>query len=278
VIPRIFHQIWVGPDPFPEEFARYQQTWLDHHPGWELRFWTEENFPQPEELRRPEAAERLRAPWERGDIFRLEVLWRYGGIHVDTDFECLRSLEPLIEEGELFIGLAKPGRVNGALMGSVAGHPLLERGLAEIRPRTSYGVQMGAGSANVKDETGPRFLDGLLLGRSDVMFVEPELFYPRTPDERRRAYAIHHQARSWKDADGLRADLARVEARLGYARDELRTLTAKYEARAAEAEALRARLRGERRAWLRALVHRLRRVAVPRETVARVRRRLRRRR
>ena len=46
-IPRIFHQIWVGPDPFPAEFARYRQTWLDHHPGWELKFWTEETFPKP---------------------------------------------------------------------------------------------------------------------------------------------------------------------------------------------------------------------------------------
>jgi mannosyltransferase OCH1-like enzyme len=276
-IPRIFHQIWVGPDPFPEEFARYQQTWLEHHPGWELRFWTDETFPPPEELRRPEAAERLRAPWERGDIFRLEALWRWGGVHVDTDFECRRSIEPLIAEAELFIGLAKAGRVNGALMGSVRGHPLLEQGLDTLRPRTSYGAQLGAGSANVKDETGPRFLDGLLIDRPEVTFVEPELFYPRTPEERGRAYAIHHQARSWKDADGLRADVVRLEARLGYAQDELRTLKARHEASVAEVEALRAQLRGDRLAALRALVHRLDRAAVPRETLTRVRRRLRKR-
>ena len=96
LIPRIFHQIWVGPNPFPEEFAAYQQTWVDHHPDWELRFWTEENLPTSSELRRPEVAERLRAPWERADILRLEVVWRHGGVHVDTDFECLRPIEPLI--------------------------------------------------------------------------------------------------------------------------------------------------------------------------------------
>ena len=45
-IPRIFHQIWVGPDPLPDEFAAYGQTWLDHHPGWELKLWTDENFPR----------------------------------------------------------------------------------------------------------------------------------------------------------------------------------------------------------------------------------------
>ena len=239
LIPRIFHQIWVGPDPFPEEFARYQQTWLDHHPGWELRFWTEESFPKPEDLRRPEAAERLRAPWERGDIFRLEALWRYGGVHVDTDFECRRSIEPLIENVELFIGLRKPNKVNGALMGSTAGHPLLERGLDEIRPRFSYGMQMGAGAANVKDETGPEFLDSLLLGRSDVLLIDPPVFYPRTPEQEAQAFAIHHRARAWKDTEGLRASLAKAEKRLVQAQKD--ALEWRRRAERAEAELTRVR-------------------------------------
>ncbi len=239
-IPRIFHQIWVGPDPFPDDFARYQRTWLDRHPGWELRFWTEETFPAPEDLRRPEAAERLRAPWERGDIFRLEILWRMGGVHVDTDFECLRSIEPLIEDAELFVGYRKPGRVNGALMGSVAGHPILERGLATIRPRTSYGMRMGAGEANVKDETGPQFLDDLLLGRPEVTFVEAELLYPRTQAQRETAFAVHHRARAWKDADGLRASLQKAEKRLLKAEEEARRWRLRYEEAVAELDRLRA--------------------------------------
>ena len=181
LIPRIFHQIWVGPGPDAGRVLRVPADLARHHPGWELKFWTEETFPKPEELRRPEAAEKLRAPWERGDIFRLECLWRWGGVHVDTDFECRRSIEPLIENAEFFIGLRKPGNVNGALMGAVAGHPLLDRGLTEIRPRESYGLQMGAGDANVKDETGPQFLDNILLGRDDVLFIDPPLFYPRNP-------------------------------------------------------------------------------------------------
>jgi len=237
LIPRIFHQIWVGPDPFPEEFAAYQETWLEHHPDWELRFWTEDTFPKPEELRRPEAAETLRAPWERGDIFRLEVLWRFGGVHVDTDFECRRSIEPLIENAELFIGLRKPTKVNGALMGSVSGHPLLARGLDEIRPLSSYGMQMGAGEANVKDETGPEFLDNLLLGRDDVLFIDPPVFYPRTPAQQEQAYAVHHKARAWKDAEGLRGSLEKAERRLAQSQEE--TLRWRQRAEAAEAKLAR---------------------------------------
>ncbi|HEY7690867.1 MAG TPA: glycosyltransferase [Gaiellaceae bacterium] len=239
-IPRIFHQIWVGPDPFPEEFLPYRQSWLDLNPGWELKLWTDDNFPKPEELRRPEAAEWLRAPWERGDIFRLEVLWRQGGVHVDTDFECRRPIEPLIGDVDLFIGLRKPNKVNGALMGSVPGHPLLERGLEEIRPRQKYGMRMGAGYANVKDETGPQFLDHLLLGRPEVRLFDPPVFYPRTPDELETAYAIHHRARAWKDDEGVRDSLRKAEQRLLRSQAETLEWRERYEAAAAELERLRA--------------------------------------
>ena len=75
LIPRVFHQIWLGPKPLPEAFARYQRTWVDCHPSWEFRLWTEENL--PEDLRRPEVYERLRVPAERADLLRLELLWRF---------------------------------------------------------------------------------------------------------------------------------------------------------------------------------------------------------
>ena len=240
LIPRIFHQIWVGPDPLPDDHARYQKTWLEHHPGWELRFWTDENFPDTAELRRPESADRLRAPWERGDIFRLEILWQVGGVHVDTDFECLRSIEPLIEDAELFIGYWKPGRINGALMGSIPGHPLLAHALDEIKPRMSYGGRVGAGKENDKDETGPGFLDRVLLDRPGVTYLEPEVLYPRTVEEQASAYAVHHQARTWKDAEGLRRSLRKTDQRLLEAREEARQWQLRYEEAQAEIERLRA--------------------------------------
>ena len=231
-IPRIFHQIWVGPDPLPDEFAAYGQTWLDHHPGWELKLWTDENFPAEDELIRPESANRLRAPWERGDIFRLELLFKEGGVHVDTDFEAVRSIEPLIEQSELFIGLRKAGKTNGALMGAVPGHPLIEKGLREITPQVAYGKSMATGD-NLKDTTGPEFLDWLLLDQPGVTLIEPRFFYARTPEERDEQYAIHHKARTWKDEEGLRKMLEKAEKRYAKQQEETR----KWRERAEAAEA-----------------------------------------
>jgi mannosyltransferase OCH1-like enzyme len=230
VIPRIFHQIWLGPDPFPDDYGAYRESWRRHHPDWELRLWTESNL--PENLRRPEAAERLRAPAERADILRLEVVHRFGGVYVDVDIECLRSIEPLLDGVELFIGLAKPGRVNNALLGSVAGHPLLDRALDELSPRAYYGYD--------KEAAGPKFLDRVLAGHPEVTLIEPEVFYPQTPEEKQHAYAVHYERRSWKEPELLRIDLARAEQKMESALEKAR----EWRERAKRAEAELAQLRG----------------------------------
>jgi mannosyltransferase OCH1-like enzyme len=210
-IPRIFHQIWVGADPLPTEYARYRDTWLRHHPAWEHRLWTEENLPP--NARRPEVYERLRNPGERSDVLRFELLSRSGGVYVDWDFECLRSIEPLLEGVEFFAAYKKPGRTNNAIIGSTPGHPIVERALAEIRPRTTYGVVD-------KEGTGPLFLDRLLAGFPDATILDREIFYPRTHKGRLRAYAVHHRGRAWQDAEGIRASLRKAERALHRARED----------------------------------------------------------
>jgi inositol phosphorylceramide mannosyltransferase catalytic subunit len=254
LIPRVFHQIWLGDKPLPREYEGYQRSWTKHHPGWELRIWTEENLPA--DLRRPEAAERLRAPAERADILRLELLWREGGVYVDSDFECLRSIEPLLEGHDFVIGLAKPGRVNNAFIAAVAGHPILELALERLRPREFHGYD--------KRAAGPAFLDRLLADVEGVTFLEPELLYPRTPAAQEHAYAVHHEARSWKDPAGLALDAVRAEQRLAVVQDELAKMEQRYRLAQAELVELRGG-HGARAAALRARRFFVRRV--PKERI-----------
>jgi mannosyltransferase OCH1-like enzyme len=226
LIPRIFHQIWVGPDPFPDEYARYQRTWLDRHPGWALEFWTEERL--PDGLRRPEAAEKLRYPAERANILRLELLWRFGGVYVDTDFECLRSIEPLIQDVDFFTANNKKG-LNNALIGSVAAHPVLDKALDQLRPREFFGHN--------KKATGALFFDRVLKKHlPDAKIFEKTLFYPKGKEERERAYAIHYDANTWKDS--ARKVVRRKKKK---AQDDARRWRLMYE----QVEAELARLREE---------------------------------
>jgi mannosyltransferase OCH1-like enzyme len=223
VIPRVLHQIWLGDAALPVEFEGYRESWFRNHPDWAMRLWTEENLP---EGLRPEVYELLRHPVERSDILRLELLQREGGVYVDTDFECLQPLDPLLDGVEFFCAYLKEGRVNNAIVGAVPGHPLLARMLGELTPRTRYGFD--------KAGTGSLLLDRLVPEFPDVTIFPRELFYPRTPNERRDAIAVHHSARSWKPRELLMIDVQRAERKLARTQDELRETKRLYEAALAE--------------------------------------------
>jgi inositol phosphorylceramide mannosyltransferase catalytic subunit len=238
MVPRILHQVWLGDRPLPDEFAGYRETWLGHHPDWEHRFWTEDNLPQ--DLRRPEVYERLRMPAERSDILRLELLWRDGGVYVDTDFECHRPLDPLIEGLDFFTAPLKPnGWVNNAFIGSIPGHPIVDRALRELRPRESYGYD--------KHGTGPRFLDTLLKDYPEVTLLPAELFYQTSPGQLADAVATHHAAGSWKEVESYRKAVGLAERRNFELRGQIESLERELEAARAQLE----RAEGGRRRFLR---------------------------
>jgi len=192
-IPRIFHQIWVGSQPLPRDFVAYQRTWLTHNPGWQLELWTDANLPA--DLVRREVYDTLRVPAERADILRVELSWRMGGVYIDTNFECLRLLEGLLQDVDFFVAYLNQHCINTAIMGAVPWHPLLGRALQEMKPRHYYGYDKAA--------AGSVFFDRLVKQYPEVKIFDRQWFYPATPVDRAGALAVHHGARSWREPDSF---------------------------------------------------------------------------
>lgn len=205
MIPRVFHQIWVGAEPVLDGFDRWRESWARHHPEWELRLWRDDNLPS--DLRNSQAYERDRHPVERADILRLELLFRYGGVYLDADLECLKPIDPLIDGLEFFGMYIKPGRVTNTVIGSVAGHPILDRALSELTPQEP-------GARFDKTKSGPVFLDGVVKQFPPPTLFPRATFYPIEPEEYEDAYSIHHCARTWKSREEWRIEALRAETRL----------------------------------------------------------------
>jgi mannosyltransferase OCH1-like enzyme len=132
VIPAILHQIWVGPDPLPAEYAAYAQTWQRHHPGWEYRLWTDDNLPVMRNRDLYDRAEELTPAANvgqfRADVLRYELLWSFGGVYVDIDFECLAPLDDHTADLEAFAAWeVQDTWIANGLMGSEPGHPFIDR-------------------------------------------------------------------------------------------------------------------------------------------------------
>jgi mannosyltransferase OCH1-like enzyme len=45
-IPKIIHQIWVGPKPLPEFYKKLANSWIKKHPDWKYRLWTDKEVAQ----------------------------------------------------------------------------------------------------------------------------------------------------------------------------------------------------------------------------------------
>ena len=201
-IPRVIHRIWLGGESMPSQYVRFGESWADHHPGWELRLWTDSDLPRLGDSR---SLERCRNFGEASDVLRYEILSRYGGVYVDTDVECLRSLEPLVDDASAFAAYARPGLIGSAVVGAVPGHPAIARTLEVVRERAGSGSQVEA--------TGPVALTAVLKDAPDVQLFGRETFYPldywEIPfadaggDVVANAYAIHHWHATWQSRETL---------------------------------------------------------------------------
>jgi hypothetical protein len=274
MIPKVIHRVWLGTDPMPEEFEHYGETWRHHHPDWEMRLWTDSNLP---ELRFPDAFERCRNHGERSDVLRSELLLRYGGLYVDTDVECRKPLEPLIDDAAAFAAWVRPGRIGSAVLGAVPGHPAIEKLLTEMQDRVGQGSQIEATVALLTD---------VLSAAPDVEVFDSETFYPYHPRhnpangrEFPDAYAVHHWGLTWKSKEDLRERVRGLRDKLEEAQAENRRLRRRE--RRASRKLKKARKRGNElerqlRAMRRTRWWRVRRLFTPAGRLARpVRRALR---
>jgi len=96
-ISKILHQTWK--DTFiPAALVRFQRTWQLHHPDWAYLLWTDSDNRKFIQQHYPWFLRIYDAYPEhimRVDAVRYFILYHYGGVYVDLDFECVKPLEPL---------------------------------------------------------------------------------------------------------------------------------------------------------------------------------------
>lgn len=210
-IPKIIHQIWLG-SPFPEKYLAFQRSWIKHHPDWEYRLWTDKSL-NHFELHNQSLFDSAVNWGEKSDILRYEILYQFGGVYVDTDFECLKSLEPFHHLVDFYTGLFNLDRkwlfprLGNGIIGACPGHPILKACIENLS-----GEGERSDCDRIQERTGPVFFTQMFLmhlhegGFKNAALPFP-YFYPLPAEQREiddhRAYiypetfALHHWEASW---------------------------------------------------------------------------------
>ena len=77
----------------------WSETWKHHHPSWHYRLWDEAKIVQMMEKHFSDFLETfnsLDAVIKKIDFSRYFIMFLYGGVYVDMDFEAFRPIDPLV--------------------------------------------------------------------------------------------------------------------------------------------------------------------------------------
>jgi mannosyltransferase OCH1-like enzyme len=179
VIPRKIHQIWLG-GTLPIKYYRIIKTWIELHPGWEYKLWTDKDV-DALNLVNKKLYDAIDNVGVKSDILRYEILYRYGGLYIDTDFKCIKPFDDLLYldffSGE---GDETPRRTYNGLIACKPKHPLLLSlidGLKEreLNPPKNYG--------EVMTMVGPEYFNGRVVlylqsSKDKTVMFPYKFFYP----------------------------------------------------------------------------------------------------
>lgn len=195
-IPKIIHR--TVPERRSQAVNQFWREFGKMYPDWDLRSWDEpldaNDFPITSPL-----WDRCQSGAQKAGLIRLELLWTYGGIYVDSDVQPLRRMDELLT-CQVFGAWEDANCVPDAVLGAVPGHPAVAEMLNMAAERLMDGQDAW--------HTGPGVTTTVMPKRSDVTVFPPGAFYPYHYLEKARAkenfrqtspwsYCVHHWHGSW---------------------------------------------------------------------------------
>ncbi len=121
MINKTIHYCWFGEYPLPEKVVQCIESWKRYAPDYEIVLWNENNY---DVHKIPYISQAYNAQKYAfvSDYARLDIIYHYGGIYLDTDVELIKSLDDLLSH-QCYMGCELVGRVNtGIGFGAVKNH------------------------------------------------------------------------------------------------------------------------------------------------------------
>ncbi|MBT1179929.1 glycosyltransferase family 32 protein [Bifidobacterium vespertilionis] len=130
MIPKVIHYCWFGGAPLPEKERKCMESWKKFAPDYNIVRWDESNYDVHKNQYMSDAYDRKKWGFVP-DYARFDIIYKYGGIYLDTDVELVKSLDELLSN-DAYMGFEGGKWINGGIgFGAVAGNPLI-KGLRDM--------------------------------------------------------------------------------------------------------------------------------------------------
>lgn len=103
MIPKIIHYIWVGNNEMPKEQVDFIKKWKKLCPDYVFMKWDKERFEAEFSHDDFFYKNEIDNYGFLSDYIRLKVLYKYGGIYMDTDVEMKKNFDSFLN-GHMFLG------------------------------------------------------------------------------------------------------------------------------------------------------------------------------
>lgn len=130
IIPKKIHQIWLG--DIPSKVIELSDLIKLKHPNWEYKLWTYSDLNGFDILNK-DLFYSLSNKGAQSDIFRYEILNKFGGIYLDTDFYMVKSFDHLLNLDFFSGNGADEPEVFNGLFGCTPNHPILINILEKLK-------------------------------------------------------------------------------------------------------------------------------------------------
>ena len=204
MIPKILHQIWIGPNPIPENCLKYSEAWKKNHPDFEYRLWTNDNLPAlPLKVKAQMDRYGLRKKWAfQADILRYFLIKEYGGVYADIDIENYKPITPLLDTKTFIVTFGdKCTWISNSIFGSTPGVSLFTDIIDTLRNEPYHGpaffgrkVKEYLELPNGRETTCKDIVKK--CNDSNLLTAIPSIYFYRSAAKIEK-YGLHHALKSW---------------------------------------------------------------------------------
>ena len=209
MIPKVIHYCWFGKGQLPKLAQNCLDSWKKYCPDYEIICLNEYNYDVTKNKYMLDAYNAKKWGFVP-DYARLDIIYRFGGIYLDTDVELIKPLDELLSDNKGFAGVEIPGQIAlGLGFGAEKNNPIIKLMLDHYEKLNFYNAD---GSMNLipspllqtqlLKEHGLNEANSLQVIENCFSIFPKDYFNPYNFENGKieitsNTFSIHHYAGSW---------------------------------------------------------------------------------